>query len=460
MTRPRRRWPALAAVLVAVALGAPREAHANGRYPSTNAFFFSPNEPDRILLRVTFGLLVTTDRGKSWDWVCEPALRLLGDEDPMYAITPSGAVVTSTFHGVDVSTDRLCTWPAVGAPIGTKVFVDLTSRPAAPSDIVVFSSSRVGDGVYDSELFETKDEAKTFVSLGSPFPDKSFLGETVDIAPSDPDRLYVTGVKNKGADDRSTHVFASRDHGKTWTTTAIPLVNGETSLFIAGVDPKNADRVYLRTSNLFDQPTRLLVSDDAGKTFRAVFTAKSPLAGFALSPDGARVYVGGAADGLQVASTSDFAFTQRSTIEIQCLAWSPDGLYACSNERFGFVAGLSRDEGATFTPVLRFCDIRGPLQGCAFGSATQLECVQGGKNGKPPWPFQRVQLACDLPDGGGGGGRDAGADAGAAASPELEDDGCRVSPTGGASSTLLGLSAAFIAAAVARVAARTRRRAD
>lgn len=429
--------------------GGPAVAHANGRYPSTNAFFFSPNEPDRILLRVTFGLLVSNDRGKSWDWICEPALRLTGDEDPMYTITPGGAVVSTTFHGVDVSTDRLCNHATFGGVLGPRVFVDLTSRPAAPAEIVVFASSRSGDDVYDSELFETKDEAKTFTSLGTPFPDKSFLGETVDLAPSDPERVYVTGVKNKGLDNRTTHLFASRDRGKTWSGVPVPLEGTERSLYIAGVDPKTPDRVYLRTSNAFDQPTRLVLSDDGGKTFRTIFSARNPVAGFALSPDGARVYVGSASDGLHSASTTDFVFTQRSKVEIQCLAWSADGLYACSNENNGFVAGLSRDEGTTFAPVLRFCDIRGPLLGCPSESATHFECVLGGKSARAPWPFQRVQLACDLPDGGGG--RDAGADSGAAASPPGSDDGCRVSPTtGGASSALLAIATAFMVALLVR----------
>jgi len=459
MRRPVRASLAAFAVSAAAFLGtslAPSVAYANGRYPSTNAFFFSPNEPDRILLRVTFGLLVSTDHGKSWDWVCEQALGLSGslDEDPMYAITPSGAIVSSTFHGVDVSTDRLCTFPLVGAPLGSRVFVDLTSRPATPAEILVFASSRSGEGVYDSELLETKDEAKTFTSIGTPFPSKAFLGETVDVAPSDPERLYVTGIENKGLDERKTTLFTSRDHGKTWSGVAVALEGTEGSLYIAGVDPTNADRVYLRTSNLFDQPTRLILSDDGGKTFRTIFAAKNPVAGFALAPDGTRVWVGSAADGLHSASTTDFAFTQKSKVQIQCLAYSADGLYACSNENNGFVAGLSKDEGATFTPVLRFCDIRGPLQGCATGTATQFECTAGGKIGKPPWPFQRLQLACDLPDGGGR--RDAGVDAGPAPAPAAPDDeGCHTAP---GSTGLASAAFAAVLGALGVGLARRRRR--
>ncbi|MBS2012536.1 MAG: hypothetical protein JST00_06605 [Deltaproteobacteria bacterium] len=446
----------MAACFTVVSLGV---ARANGRYPATNGFVFSPSEPDQILLRVTFGLLVSRDRGASWDWVCEGALRISDGEDPMYVVTPAGTLVATTFHGVDVSRDRLCSFPAVGGPLEKRAFVDLTSRPSAPSTIVVFASTFAGDDAnmvptYDSELFETSDDAQTFTPLGSPFPNRTFLGETVDLAPSDGSRIYVTAVKNKGLENRTAHLFESRDHGKTWTEHAVPLEGTERSLFIAGVDPNDPERVYLRTSNDFEMPTRLLVSSDGGSTTRTVFTAKSALAGFALSPDGQRVFVGSSLDGLQMARTTDLVFAQRSKIEIQCLAFSPDGLLACSNERYGFVAGLSRDDGATFTPVLRLCNIRGPLSGCPVGSATQFECVAGGKIGKPRWPFQRQQFACDVPEGGRRPSDDA-AIAGPGAPPEAEE-GCSVD--GGGARTAMPASAGFSLVVVALLWLRRGRR--
>jgi len=426
----RRVMAASCAFLVASSFAV--EARANGRYPATNQFVFSPIDPDQLVLRVTFGLLVSRDHGKTWRWVCERALGIVGDEDPMYTITPTGALVSTTIRGVEVSRDEMCTFPpAPGVP--RRAFVDLTARRAAPSEVVVFASDRANDGpdgkpVHVSELFETLDEARSFTSLGSPFPDTSFAGETVDLAPSDRDRIYVTGVREKGLETRSARLFTSRDRGKTWSGVDVPLVGTETSLYIAGVDPSRADRLYLRTSNGFEQPTRVLVSDDGGATTRTIFSATGAVPGFALSEDGSRIWVGGPLDGLHVASTADFAFAQRTKIEIQCLATSPDGLLACSNERFGFVAGLSTDDGATFSPMLRFCNILGPLMDCPDTSATSYECVAGGKLGQPPWPFQRMQLACDLPDGGGR--RDASTpgsgDVGVDTSPP--DEGCAAAP--------------------------------
>ena len=46
-------------------LGAPSPARANGRFPESNQLVFSAQEPDLVLLRVTFGLLVSHDRAGS-----------------------------------------------------------------------------------------------------------------------------------------------------------------------------------------------------------------------------------------------------------------------------------------------------------------------------------------------------------------------------------------------------------
>ena len=355
-------------------------AQANGRFPESNAIFFAPNDPDVVLLRTTFGLITSHDRGKTWDWVCERSIGLAGVEDPMYEVTPDGTMLSSTFQGLAVSHDRACNWGYVGGDLKDLVFIDLTSRPSTPTNVVAFASSYDGQDdagaiFFKSTLFETKDEGKSFAALG-PNLDPTLLGETVDVTPSDPDRIYVSAKRNPGTMS-TAFVLTSKDHGKTFEENQVALVPPENGVFIAAVDPLNADRVYARTSNATDMPSRLLVSDDAGKNFRTVYTAQGALAGFALSPDGSKVWVGGPRDGLRVASTTDFAFTQKSTVEVQCLKLATDGLWTCSTEKSGFVVGLSKDEGATFETKLHFCDIRGPLA-CAGGSTTHTECVLGG----------------------------------------------------------------------------------
>ena len=77
------------------------------------------------------------------------------------------------------------------------------------------------------------------------------------------------------------------------------------------------------------------------------------------------------ADGLLVAPTTSFAFTQTSTIHVQCLVTRGTDLWACSDEVSGFVAGVSQNDGKTFTPVLHLLGIEGPVQCPAKSTAAQ-----------------------------------------------------------------------------------------
>lgn len=381
-------------------------ARANGRYPESNQILFSAEDPELVVLRATFGLLVSHDRGRTFRWVCEQSIGYSGVEDPMYAITPSSTLIGATSQGVAVSRDGACGWSLAGGDLAGQAFIDLSANPKDRRNVVVFASSfdrqdDEGDLLFSSKLWETKDEARTFELLG-PELDPALLGSTVDLAPTDPDRLYVTAVRHPGASPEAV-LLTSTDHGKSWEEMPVPLAAGERAVFIAAVDPNDAERVYLRTlSSNPDGSTRLLLreraatTDGGGAALRTVHDATGALLGFALSPDGRRVYVGGPKDGVKVASTDDFAFSQRSKIPVQCLGLGPDGLWACSNEQTGFIAGVSSDDGVTFEPRLHFCDVAGALS-CAPGAPTSERCA-------PSWPAQQALLGCD----GGAGEVDGG----------------------------------------------------
>lgn len=396
-------------------------AEANGRFPESNQLIFSPVDPDLVLMRVTFGLLVSHDRGKTFDWVCEQSVGFSGVEDPMYAIMGSGTYVGTTFQGVTISRDKACGWSFAGGDLTQQVFIDLSLNPKDNGDVVVFASSyekqdEQGNVLFTSKIWESKDDAKSFQLLGDRL-DPALLGYTVDLTASDPNRIYVTAVRNPGLTPIGS-LLVSKDHGKTWSEEVVPFENGERAVFVAAVDPNDAERVYLRTSNNPDKPTRLIVreaTDGGAGTLRTVKAAQGALLGFALSADGSKVYVGGPKDGVQVASTSDFAFAQRSNAQVQCMTLTDEGLWICSNEVQGFIAGLSKDDGVTFEPRLHFCDgnadapgIRGPLA-CAAGTPTADHC-------NAVWPQQKALLGCGGENSDAGPRADASADGGGSTS--------------------------------------------
>jgi photosystem II stability/assembly factor-like uncharacterized protein len=441
---------------LAVAL-APRAAYANGRFPEANHLFFSAASPDHVVMRTTFGFLDSKDRGATWRWVCEQAVPLGDQEDPMVAITPGNAIIATTKSGVAVSKNGACDWAFATGDLAEQWFVDLTWNPVDRSQVVAIASDYDGEDndagtlLYATRLWETKDDGTTWKLLG-PALDRTLLAYTVDLAKSDPDRIHLTAVRNAFTPRKTFHFLSSTDHGATWVEKNVAFEGDENSLFIAAVDPNDADRVYVRTAtNDVDKPTRLLLTEDGGANWKVVFRAKGALRGFALSEDGKRVYVGGPKDGIQVASTTDFAFEQTSAIEAQCLSATADGLWACSNERSGFIVALSKDEGRTFEKQTKFCDILGPLD-CPTGTRENSQCP--GR-----WPQQEGDLGCgDVPIGQAVGG-DAGSGSQAKAAPVLEPGGgsdCRTAPASPFAALVSASAALGVIAAVVRRARRKR----
>jgi hypothetical protein len=198
----------------------------------------------------------------------------------------------------------------------------------------------------------------------------------------------MSAVRGDG-EKRAAAILVSYDLGMTWAERKFELASGETAPFIAHVDPKVADRVYLRTAGPVDARTRLLVSEDAGKTWKRVLDSASPILGFALAEDGSRVFAG-AREGVSFSATNPFAFTKGSSVEIQCLGLSGNALWACSTERNGFFVGVSKNGGRSFDAKLHLEEIKGPLE-CSPDSSVAKECTA-------EWTKVRRELG--LPDPG------------------------------------------------------------
>lgn len=362
----------------------------------------------------------------------------------MWLGTTGGAILGSTLKGVTITRDMGCSFELAGGAAAASSVVDLAGNPSDAANVLALTSSFAGNDdagefQFVSRILETTNGGQTFASLPGLLP-AALRGETLDLAASDGTRLYVSALQDAIA-GRTGFLLTSRDRGATFESHVVPLVGEERSLFIAAVDPTNADRVYLRTDSAELTPGRLIVSHDAGKTFRTAFTSRGRLAGFALSKDGSRVYVGGPQDGVQVASTSDLAFEQRTTMPIECLALGDDGLWGCSTEGGGFVAGISNDDGASFRARLKFCEING-LVSCPAGAATNDRCN---------WPQQRKALGCQP--------REPSVDAGSEAGPEPAasegDAGCSCGPGRSSPGAFVALSG-IAALALARAARRRR----
>ncbi|MEY4549154.1 MAG: hypothetical protein RL685_5349, partial [Pseudomonadota bacterium] len=112
-----------------------------------------------------------------------------------------------------------------------------------------------------------------------------------------------------------------------------------------------------------------------GETWQRIFSLDGDLYGFALSPDGSRIAVGGPEVGVYIASATELEFQPVPTPVrgLRCLRWTAEGLLACGQEMLdGWTVGLTRDEGQSFEALWHQQDLA-PLS-CAPASRTGTTC--------------------------------------------------------------------------------------
>jgi hypothetical protein len=385
-----------AAICGAIAAAA-GPAHANGVFPSADQIVIDPSDPSHLVVRTTYGILTTRAGGEPWDWICETAVGYSSGFHPSVGLTGDGTVIAGVPAGVAIAPGDTCAWGlAPGIPMDALV-VDVSVDKLAPSRAVAVTASGPAG---PSRLWNTEDNGATWTPAGAALP-AGFNPLTVDVAPSDPMRVYVSAqVSTKGS------LLVSSDGGATWQSFTVPATNAEQLPYIGAIDPADADRVYIRTDGA---PGRLFVFDLAAVTFTEIFLGAGLLRGFAISPDGQTVLVGGGSDGIQRAPASTLAFEKISSVATRCLTWTSDGVYTCATEfSDGFTVGISKDEGATFEPLMHLPCVRGPL---ACGSDTTV-----GADCPSEWPAVAVQIGQDECPGGisNGGGAGVGTGGGGA----------------------------------------------
>ncbi len=357
-------------------------------------------------------------------------------------------------------------------PDNPHVVLVLTSTPVDAGEPALdagagCASSPIDAGIGDSgvgyanEIFESTDDGAHWTAFGTSISSTAAM-TTIEVAASDPHRVYVSGYRLDG-DLRDPILFVSIDDGADWTERPTPPLDSttEAEVYIAAVNPTDADRVYLRTGGL--GASRLFVTSNAGMSFRVPLTLTRQMLGFALSPDGSRVYAGGPNDGLYVAQRSTLSFQRVSPVSVECLTAHGSDLWACSVEGpSGFIAGVSRDDGASFAAAIHLNGIQAPLScspdaaaaACSGGAFQQL-CQSFGCGGKADSGAADASAASS-----GDAGADGGSPTPSVPRPPRPSCGCSVAVGEGAAGfAALGALAAGAAGRRARRPKRDGRRA-
>lgn len=385
----RCRWLQVMAAC-ALTLSA-RAAHANGRMPGANDVVFDARDPNHMVVRATFGIMQTFDAGARWSWICEQAIDVSGviadpplgmvEDQSLVLLPPTGSALVSRDHG--------CSWPREAGVLAGKQGVDLTAHPSDARQLFVLTSTVVavdaGFGVYENQVLRTSDNAQSWQIIATLPTD--FQAETLELAKSDPQRIYVSGTDS--VNPRLGVLFVSSDGGAHFDKHTLDLPSGTGSFLISGIHPENPDMLWLRVPARGDTigilPARLFISTDAGKSYKMLAATQRAMFGFALSPDGSQLAYGGPNDGLYVgASDGSQPFQKRGAWGIRCLRWIDSGLYACGSEPFdAFTLGLSTDEGMSFRPLYKLADTC-PAE-CAASSQFAGSC-------EAPWSPLRPML--------------------------------------------------------------------
>jgi MYXO-CTERM domain-containing protein len=358
-------------------------AWANGRFPASNQIIFSPSDKSLIILRASYGIMPSHDNGATWQFLCEDALGLTATTplDPELALTHNNALVAGVtdefrmsrpYLGLDVSPDVGCSWNCIVGPLLHQAVSDVVVRPDAPDVVLAVASTYLpmdAGGGTSSQVFQSTDDGANWSPLGRAL-DRLVLIQTIDVAKTDPARIYLSGTRGVGA-QKTASLFVSMDTGESWTERQLPMFDpsNEEFIWIGAVDPTDPDRVYVRSSApvLQGGKSRLYVTTDAGKSFQVlldfpimplqngvIHTGIGELLGFALSPDGSKVYAGTKEGMLFMAAKSDLNFrTMNSSVAVQCLATRGDELWACSDAKSGFIIGVSTDDGMHFCPKMK-----------------------------------------------------------------------------------------------------------
>jgi hypothetical protein len=464
-------------------------ALADGGIPRAWGILFEPGNPSHVVLRSLFwGLFDQRSASlgaNDWTLLCSQVYggKALNKEDHPTVLTQGGRImVAGGFSGLAASDDG-CSWRTIDAFGGDSV-LGLAPVDSAGKKFVLLTIKGDGSGGVTARAYGSEDRGDTWAELEGALP-KDYSFASIAVAPSDPKRMYVTGVKvNVG-----TRVLgATTDGGKTWKSYPIPAPDGFDPTVVAAILPSDPDTVFVRVGGPDDvgappAPDVLWASTDGGENWVRSYAAAGDIAGVEFSSDLKKVLVAGPMEGIKSAALADAtvgkddAFQKVFSGQVWGLARNEDGKLYAGNDDFNpsqhFMLGVSSNDGASFSAVMDHCNVEFPV--CPQSSTMESVCrEQWERQGGYVTDFLSMGACAQGGAGGGDGGASGtgarGGAGGTGGTPpvsnggaagrsgddrmQIKDGGCSVTP-GRSGSTLL---ATLLAAATALGFSRARRR--
>jgi hypothetical protein len=348
-------WLSRFLVLVATLSLPARPAGANGAFPDSQAVLTPADLPHEILLATNFGLVRSTDDGRTWTWSCE--------QDPsgsrsLYQLgaPPGRRLYAREAGGLVFTDDGGCTWTRAGGAAADYIVSDAFPDPTNAARVLAVAAPPGGtQGGY--RLLASADAGTTFDDvLYEASPGDMISG--VEISRSDAGVVYIMVLS--GAANQPLLVRSS-DAGVTWSTRDLSPALGSAIVLIVAVAAEDPERVFLRVNGA--GANTLAVVDWGGASVKTPLALEGgSLSGFVEMKSGTILVSGMVGADPVLYRSSDGGATFQDVP-------SPPRLWGLS-EREGQVFGAARtaepfaiatsiDEGTTWQPLVRYADIQG-----------------------------------------------------------------------------------------------------
>lgn len=322
---------------------------------------FHPDNPDVLALRYEnggAGAFFSHDGGKNWQLMCSSAIDPAISTAFTFGVTKDGEIL---FSGQRNDGDKYprTLWQDDGhgcrfAFVPGMETTGLRAIAADPSDGDVLYGVSYGFAPGVENGLMRRDATGAWKRVGPQEETLSFENLLLTKTP-DGVRMYAAALRKSGDPDGGMQTFGpvirmSDDGGKHWTEHPYETPTPQSSFELEAIDPLDPDTIIasLRRPDALgiawkESSDQVLISRDAGKTFRSLLTV-AEMGGAAFTPEG-RLWIGDggnifdrdAPQGLWVATDTGAQPQHISDARTTCLTYHPgsDTLFACQTQSFG-----------------------------------------------------------------------------------------------------------------------------
>jgi hypothetical protein len=257
-------------------------ALANGRSPAT-IDVRTRSGSTQLVAATTFGLTVSSNEGGSWQWVCEDAVGYGGTFDPDYEWSPtSGKLFATSLGGLRTTADS-CTFDLDTGLAGRYI-----AAIAFGADGALYAAANDSTSL----IYRSTDDGETFprVSQADPPFKRYDSWLSLEVAPSDPTRVYLAGIRVAAARPTEFLLYRSIDAATNFRILPLPTFTPtmNSNIELAGVSPTDADVVYVRVTAVAGGGDAIFRSADGGSSWSAlpVLAKADSLRAFVVRRDG------------------------------------------------------------------------------------------------------------------------------------------------------------------------------